>query len=543
MPRLYAKQHFNLHPNQFQLTMKKIAIIILLLAAFNGYSQDVSMIKSEIFKDSKKESSLEYSLEDENGGLLTIRAFYGGFARKIKGYYIQHFDSDLKLLKEMEYEIDKSQIKNAFIKNNQLHLIEYTTDSKADKIAFNAVSADLDNLKFSSKTILSLSEEEQKKYFGIVVFPFVLSNFGQLDSNHAGQVVMSTNNNFFAINFDINNKDRETHKIFVFDSDFNKVYEQKIQKNIKDKYFDYKSIDIDDTNGTVYFLGKSYENEVRKSKKKGKTNYHFEIYKVDANGQSRASFKNDDKFISSLEILKSEDRLACIGFYGKKDIGKINGVSLFNLDPNTLAIQKEKFTPFSQQFLTDKYGNNERKKDKKTKKGIKNIDFKNVQMLDNGDIIVNAEEYYITTSTVTNANGGVSTRTVAHFDDIISVRLNTEGDFVWARNINKRQIGYNNSSYTSLAVDEDSYFFINCSDKISKLSADRISFKHTKAKKSNLYVIRINQEGNIDFKKLIDDKDSKVYYKVNNGNTNPDNKTVVLIGKRKKNSRILKLKM
>ena len=80
--------------------MKKITLFILLLATFNSYAQNASMIKSEIFKDSKKNSSLEYSLEDENGGLVTIRAFYGGVIQILKGYYIQHFDSKLKLLNE-----------------------------------------------------------------------------------------------------------------------------------------------------------------------------------------------------------------------------------------------------------------------------------------------------------------------------------------------------------------------------------------------------------------------------------------------------------
>tara|TARA_B110000003_G_scaffold230767_1_gene233020 strand:+ start:143689 stop:145245 length:1557 start_codon:yes stop_codon:yes gene_type:complete len=518
--------------------MKKITLFILLLATFNSYAQNASMIKSEIFKDSKKNSSLEYSLEDENGGLVTIRAFYGGVIQILKGYYIQHFDSKLKLLNEIEYEVENNKIKNAFIKDNQLHLIEYVNDKKTDKVLFNAVSVDLKSLKFSTKEILSLTQEN----LGFDVFPFIITNLYQYDSNHAGEVVMSSGNNYFVINFDINNKDKETHKIFVFNNNFEKIYEQLIEKNIEDKYFDYESIDIDDTNGTLYFLGKSYENESRRSKKKGETNYHFELYKVDASGQTNTSFKNADKFISSLELIKSKDKLSCIGFYGQKGEGRINGVSLFNLNPETLKMEKEKHTPFSQEFLHDKYGNKESKKKRKKEKGIKNIDFKSVYIMDNGDVIVNAEEFYITTVSYSKSEGG-GTRFVYHFDDIISLRLDNDGNLKWARNINKRQTGFDNSSYTSIPVGEDSYFFINCSDNIKKLSADRISFRQTKAKKSNLYMIRINQNGDFDFKKLIDDKESKVYYKVNNGTININNQTVILEGKRKKYTRILKLEI
>ena len=294
-----------------------------------------------------------------------------------------------------------------------------------------------------------------------MVFAITFSNISQYDGNHSGKVVMSKNDNYFVINFDINNKDKETHKIFVYNNNFEKVFEQRIEKNIKDKYFDCNSIDIDDENGTVYFLGKSFENKSRRTKKKGKANYHFELFKVDAKGLKNISFKHADKFISSLELVKTNNRLACVGFYGKKDESKINGACLFNLNPESLKMETTKFNPFTETFLTDKYGNSKRKKKKSKKKGLKNIDFKSVFVLDNGDININAEEYSITTHSQMTSGGGMRTYTVYHFDDIISLKMNKDGDLLWARNINKRQVGLANSSYTSIPVGDDSYFFIN----------------------------------------------------------------------------------
>ncbi|WP_179345410.1 hypothetical protein [Winogradskyella ursingii] len=521
--------------------MKRITLLLLLFFTVTFSAQEVLMVKSEIFKDSKKHSNLVFSLEDENGGLITIRSFLGGLIPKLKGYYIQHFDSDLNLIKEIEYEVKNKLIKNAFIKNNQLHLIEFEHDKKSDQIKFNSVSSDIEDLKFSTKEIISFSEDKLQKYFGFGIFPFFIDNSSRLDGNHLGEVVLSSQNNFFVINFDIKNKDKETHQVFVFNTNFEKVYEQLIQKDIKDKFFEYNSIDVDDKDGTVYFLGKSFENKSKKTKKNGKANYHFELYKVNAKGQNKTNFKYADKFISSLELIKQNNRLACVGFYGKKDEGRYNGVCLLNLDPNNLAMQNEKFTPFSEEFMTDKYGDKKGKKERKKKKGVNNIDFRGVYMMANGDIIVNAEEFYVTTHTSMSANGGMRTYSIYHFNDIMSVRLDKDGNLKWARNINKTQTGFTNSSFTSLPVGENLYFFINCSDKIKKLTADRIAFKQTNAKKSNLYMIMINEGGNIDFKKLIDDKESKVYYKVNNGNINIDNQTVILTGKRKKKTRILKL--
>lgn len=39
--------------------------------------------------------------------------------RKLKGYYIQHFDENLKLINDTEFEVDKNVIKNAFIKDDK----------------------------------------------------------------------------------------------------------------------------------------------------------------------------------------------------------------------------------------------------------------------------------------------------------------------------------------------------------------------------------------------------------------------------------------
>ncbi len=160
----------------------------------------------------------------------------------------------------------------------------------------------------------------------------------------------------------------------------------------------------------------------------------------------------------------------------------------------------------------------------------------------NNDIVINAEEFYITTHSSMNANGGWTTYTVYHFNDIISVRLDANGNLKWDRNINKAQTSLRTSSFTSLTVGESTYFVINCSDKISKTKNGRVYFPQTSSKKSNLYAIKVDRNGNIDYKKLIDDKDSKVYYMVNNGIPNINNQTIFLQGVKKKNRRIVKLK-
>ncbi|CAL2107430.1 conserved exported hypothetical protein [Tenacibaculum sp. 190524A02b] len=528
--------------------MKK-TLFILLFALINYTTitaQEFSVVKSDIFKDKKKHSYLSFAIDDQNEGLITIRGYKAGFPLKTtKGYYIQHFDKDLKLIKEYVYEVKKNRLESAFVKDGKLHLIEFEHLIKEKTINYNVVSTNLDKFNFTSKQLLSLSKENIKKYLpaGPILSLFLSSSNAQVDSDYMGEVTMSKSNNFFSIIFDFKNKEKETHKIFSFNNDFELLYEKLITKDIKDKLFKYNNVEVDDNDGSVYFLGKAFENNSTKRKRKGKANYHFELIKVDAQGEKSISFKKPEKFIGTLSLVKNNDKLSCIGFFGNKKEEKYNGVCVFNLDSNTLSIKNEKFNLFTETFLTDKYGSNERRKSRKKKKGIADIEFRSVQAMDNGDLVINAEEDYLTTHTYSGANGSFRTRTIRHFDDIISLRVDIDGNLKWARNINKAQTGYQNSSFTPISIGETTYLFINCSDKFKKLKGDRISFKQTSAKKSNLYMISISGNGKFDYKKVIDRKDSEVFYKVNGGIA-PDSKNeVILLGKKKKKSQIVKIKI
>lgn len=526
--------------------MKKnilLFITIFLCTAINA--QEFEVVKSAIFKDKKKHSFLSFSLDDGQGGLITIRKYLAGFpAKTVKGYYIQHFDKNLTLKKEFTYEVKKNRIEKAFIKNGKIHLIEFEKNKKEKKLIYTAKVSNLDTFDFTSKELLNISESNINNYLKLANFPlFFKYDTNERDKNHLGEVTTSKNNNFFVINFDFKDKDKETHKVFVFNHKLEMVYEKLIVKDIKDQLFKYNSIDVDDENGTLYFLGKSFENNSKRIKKDGKANYHFELNKIDANGEKTVSFKTPESFIRSLSLVKNNDKISCVGFYGNKTEHKYNGICLFTLNPNTLELESKKLSPFSESFMEDKYGDNERKKKRKKKKGIKNIVFKSLFSMSNGDLIISAEEEYITIQTTYSADGNFRTRTIHHFDDILTFRLNKDGDIKWARNINKNQTGFSNSSFTPISTENTSCFFINCSDKITKLENNRIHFRQTSSKKSNLYCIYINNDGEIDFEKLVDDKDSKVFYKVNNGTVSKNKDEVIFLGKRKKNSQIIKVKI
>ncbi len=130
---------------------------------FFSFAQDVSIVKSDIFKTKKKVSYLAFTLETENGEIIIVRSYHAGMLKKLKGYYIQHFDSNLKLKKELEYEVEDKTIRNAFLKDNKLHFIEIEEQKKEKQLTIGVNSLNLDDYNFEYKNLISFSEDNIKR--------------------------------------------------------------------------------------------------------------------------------------------------------------------------------------------------------------------------------------------------------------------------------------------------------------------------------------------------------------------------------------------
>lgn len=528
-------------------TIFKILTVIMLSTPFivNGQAEKINAQKSKITKDKKKHSQLVFSCSNEDGGTLIVRVFYGGMLRKPKGYLLEYYDSDLNLVANTEMEIDNNGIKDIFIKNNQVNLIEYKLNKKANTNDYNILTADPTKLEFSSKKLFSIDRKNVKKpfAFGIGFIPF--SNLGNIDHDPTGEVEVSANKNFIAFNFDIKEDKKETHQIIVYNGDWEKVIDETFHENIKDKYFQYNSFSVSDIDGSVYFLGKAYKNDSYRDKVKGKINYDYKVYKVSTSETKRSTFNTQDHYVQAMSILLDEDRVYTLGSYSDKDSDDYKGICFFELDYENLNIKNSKFNDFNEQFMIDKYGERKGKRKKKKNKELPYLTYRDFIIDANGDIYFNAEEFYITTHTRTSTNGSASTYTVLHYDDIYSCKLNSSGEMQWIRTINKKQATTGGSSsylsFSSTVVDGNMYLFLNGADDVKKLRDDRIQFKQKKVKKLNLYVIEIKPDGSFSYDIVVDDKDSKMTYKTKFGVLSEDGNSVMFEGNKGKDKQVLKL--
>jgi hypothetical protein len=498
---------------------KTILCIVLILSTFTSFSQEIpfKIIKSEIFKDEYKHSSIVLVEDDGKGGIIVIRSYAGGVFSSGSGYYFEHYDSDLKLIKEYEYPINyskavkQSSVLGVIMNNDQVNIIDFMYEKDQKAFICSAMTSNINNFNFTKTELFRINSEEIKQ-FGF----FSSAGF---DGDSGANMIINEDRTAFAITVDIKDKNTETHRLFLFDKSLNKNIDHVFKRDIKDKKFKYENIDVSKDGKTIYLLGKVYTDEKKKKKEGGK--YQYELTRVTNDSEKTQVFDTEEHFAASLQTIIFEDRLTCIGFYSNRSDNRFKGISYFELDPITLNIKKAKYNPFTEQFIIDKYG-----KDKD--KELKNLDFRKIIIAQNGDIIFNAEEFYVTSHYMATPNGGGTMRYSYHYDDIVSARINPNGEIVWARNINKRQSTSGDSSYisyTSTAVGNDAYFFINTGQ--------------TSAKKSNLNIIRINEKGNFDYQEILDDKDNEVPFMVSNGVLSGD--SVFFIGRKGKKKQLLKV--
>lgn len=503
--------------------MKKI---ILLSGFFIGFfvqaQSGLTLSKSEIFQDEKRFADLLFAENDGQGGLITIRAVFSGFIQSLSAYYIEQFNADLNTVSKTELAAGPDYIRSIKIANDSIYLMTFEQDKVNETFKINLLSSALGKSDFKKRNLLTFDKNNSSYSFW--------RGTNKLDDDTFGAVIFSENKNYMAVSFDVKQEKKEARMIYVFDNQFKKIGEYPFELDIKDRLFDLESIEINDADGALYLLGKVFENDSRTSKKENKANYHYDLYYLHNDVRKQLTIKTDTIFVRSLKSYMYKGSLSFFGFYSEKNDYRYKGSCKFDINTETFEISHNTFSPFTEQFLTDKYGEVKEKE-------LSNLTFRNIHRLANGDIILNAEEFFVVSVYV---NGVVYT--TFNYNDIIALKLRPDGTMVWARNINKRQSGINGTeSFTSFVHNDNNYLLINASDKIKPLSNNRIQFNHKGTKKANLYAITIAPDGSYTYQEIVDGDKENMPYAVRFGAVTKEGEAI-LFGRNGKNKQLLKVK-
>jgi hypothetical protein len=519
--------------------MKNLFVIFFGLLSFSLLSQNVAVKiqESNLFEDDYKKSILVFGEKTLENEIIIVRSYKASDTSPINGYYIEKYDSNLKLIKEFELKMKhplsekNNLVLGVFYANRKINIIEiyFDLNEKAYICRTNIVD---DNFNLTKKELFRISKEKMKELgsFNLQQKFFEAANKNLPDVNSGNfntstdrvltfaffgnstkprvydsdiSIVVNENRTAYSIVLDYKNPEQEGFLLYLFDAESDQIFFKEELIQSKEKNYMLQNFQVSEDGKSVYILAKNYNNKVKKLK------YSFELSQISATETKIKTIDIEDKFIKSLKLNFHNNSIYCIGFYSEKSYEDNDGLCFFKFNKQNLESEKIKYSPFTNQFIQDKFG-------KETNKDIKDLKIKTI-LFENDNIILNAEEEFEWTNNSPNGNGVVT----YVFNDIVSVKLNTDGELIWSRNINKKQYyKYSDDSYISYfstIKNGMSYFFINASDKIKELKNERVEFKDVNPNKANLYLLTIDSTGKFNYELLLDEESTEVTYIVSKG--------------------------
>ena len=510
--------------------MKNAALILMawLLSTFgNAQTIPFSIQRSAVFKDEYKQSVFVLAEKEAQGGMLFARYYESGGIASGDGLYIERYTPDLKLAKEFEFKTEHpnyekhNMIVGVLSSAGIIHVVEiyYDLNEKSVICRANTISADF---KVSKKELFRLTKDEIHNLGSFSLQDIYFDRSKEMwDNNNSEDIKSETdlsksentfpriNSNIFmvvnksktafAIALDIKQNKSKELKLYAFDNNLQPKIDTHFTREAKDDKYIFENLQISEDGNSVYILGKSYDENLKKKKDGGK--YYFELTKVTTASQKVLQIDPKEHFIGYLKPVLHDNDIVCLGFFSDLNDNDYTGICYFKTNSDLSQISNAKFNPFPKPFILDKNGESEKPK------ASTNLVFRNVFFKDNNDLIISAEEEDIWTSSSGVGIGvGTKTKLTYNYNDIVSAKLNASGELLWARNINKEQRRSDEAnffiSYTSMVKNNDTYFFINASEKAKKLKDNRLEFGQVGIDKSNLNLLHINDNGDFDYQEL-----------------------------------------
>ncbi|WP_273568879.1 hypothetical protein [Maribacter halichondriae] len=502
---------------------KSLTTLFFLVAFIAPKAQEIPVKHTlgEKYSDRYKYSNLLTISDNEKGGTVLVRAYFTGMILRPKGYFIETYDENLQLVSEYNYKLKNANFVDGYVRNGQIYLLflDYNYDSLSYEYIVHR--SPMDEISFTTETILSIPSDEVRE-------PLDRNYYNRnFTSGFTTSVLFDDAKSAFVISAHFKKGKNNQHFIYLFNSSLKKVITHDFSAEVEEKNYSFENIAFSKDLQKAYIVGKAYFKKKRFQATERK--FQYEMIQISSSGAKIQTFDDPGKYSEALKPVFAGDKLLCLGFYADRKDNRYNGLSYFELDPNSLAIKSKKYNPFSAQFMMDKFG---REDDKE----IKNLVFKNVAVTNDGSILYNAEEYFVTTSVQSNSSGGRVKVERFHHNDIVSAKLSASGDVAWIRNINKAEVTQGDgayASYSSISKDGKTYFFIStASENPQLLSGERLLFKQGLSRNRNVFVIQLDKAGKISFEKLIDDKDARLPLMVSTPLINDSNDNLLFYAKR-----------
>ncbi len=459
----------------------------------------VSYDFGEKFNDRYRYSNLVTIDDDGEGGYILVRAYFQGLILKPKGYFIEHYNSDLELIAEYNYKLKGLQFVDGFFKNGRLNLLFLNYDFEREQYEYWAHSSPISYFNFETRKLLTI---KSKAVSGALGKNYYNRNFS---NGFTTTVLFNQQKSGFVISTHHKKGEENKHTIHLFDDSLNKRGEFDFSGEIEEKNYAFENVTMSNDLKEIYITGKAYFKKKRFRIDERK--FQYEMVRITDTGIKTQSFDDPGKYSEALYPVLNKGKLLCVGFYADRKDNRYNGISFFDLNSKSLAINAKKYSPFTQQFMDDKFGRDE-------DKVIKNLIFKSVDVTEDNELFFNAEEYFVTHSMHRTGAGQRIKIDRFHHNDIVSVKLNQDGSMAWARNINKAEVTQGDgayASYSAYCANGKTYFFIcTAAENPQLINNERLIFKQGLTGNRNVFLIALDENGKMDYEKIIDAEEARL---------------------------------
>jgi len=513
--------------------IRNISLLILILfivVKSIGQQSNVTHLAGETFSDKHKYSNMLAMEDDGEGGTLLIREYFSGVVLKPKGYIVERYDADLNLITSYTYKLKDANFLKGYIKNGQINLLFLEYNYTAQAYEYRVHRSSIAAFDFEKSVLLSIPSDPvaqplDKKFYN-----------RDISSGFTTSILFDEKKSAFTITTHFKKGIENKHMLYVYNTNLELLIEHDFSDEIATKNYAFEDVAFSEDLSQAYLVGKAYFKKKR-IKAKERT-FQYELVRISKEGTSMQSFLVPNKFPEALKLSYENGTVRCVGFYADRKSTSYNGISYFQLHPISLAVEVEKFSPFSQQFMMDKFG-----KDKQ--QPVKDLVFKGMKITEDGSLLFNAEEQFSNKSIQSNSSGGRLMVTRYHYNDIVSIKLRADGTMAWARNINKTEVTQGDDAYTSYASytkDDDTYFFIStATEQPQQLTKQRIMFKQGMGRNKNVFLIKLDASGDMTFKKAIDNAEVRLPLMVSKPLIDSKNNSLLFYAKRGNRKQLVKV--
>ncbi len=475
-----------------------------MLTAQEPADLNISIVESDVFKSQHKKADIIGRHTDQSGGAYLVLSNYSDDV----DYIVQHVNSGLQIDTEKTFVFDKERIISSFLIDDTFHFITNVINKDTRNVEFRDYATNDHAKTFDQQLFLEISIEDLDLKIGFLkLIDFISPSFkeDQRDKDRNGFISFSENKNFFAISFDKPKTKTDEHLIFVFDKDFKLIHELEIDSGeAKDEKYNFVDMEVSNVDGTVYYLSKV----ITKKSIFGIRKYDFEVLKINQQSTEAFTFKKEGIAYGTLrlKIDKLNNTLKAIGTYSEISDYYDKGIVTVSFDSKDLKKYTTTLSPFSDDLITQKYGNSK-------KRELKEYFIRDIIQKDTGDFIFISEELRVIDRS--NEFGQVSSPYYFQFKDILVAEVSNQGNINWVQNINKHQevsnLGYVPlASFSGIVRNDKIYLFFNAKKILNKKNKPNVFFSSS-ISPSRQYILKLDATGKLTYQEFTTENPKMLY--------------------------------